>query len=393
MIENIKDLHEYFDNRKIFFDISKLCSDELLSEVGSKWGMSTNKMNLFVEFNFIKTGNQHRRCYCGKELTQQQIKQNRWYCSLKCQNSCPDKIAKTEDNNIKKYGVSNPQQIKNVREKTKNTVRKKYGKDYYLQTLDFKNKSVKTCLERYDVDWPQKQEIQKQSYKKTCLRKYNYDNFAKTDKFKELISSNKKVYSFDFLHEYSFKLINFDTYLNLLMIPGCSRSHFNHMLKYYCISVEWPESQLELEVCKLFSYRNIIKKSRSIIFPLELDIYIPELKLAIEVNGDYWHQAEHKDKGYHINKTNLCESKGIRLIHIWEHEWNQNKEFIQSLLKLYLENKVHQNEFQKLLEPYENRLPRDYFSLLDFPDGIIEEPILEKSGNFEVYKTGYINVA
>ena len=72
-----------------------------------------------------------------------------------------------------------------------------------------------------------------------------------------------------------------------------------------------------------------------------MDIYIPELKLGIEVNGDYWHSTQKSDKNNQLIKTNLCESKGIRLIHIWESEWRRDKEFIKGLLNLYLNNKVH----------------------------------------------------
>ena len=40
---------------------------------------------------------------------------------------------------------------------------------------------------------------------------------------------------------------------------------------------------------------------------------------------------------------------------------SNNKEFIKSLLKLYIENKVHSSEFQNLLKQFGNKLPRDYF--------------------------------
>lgn len=53
----------------------------------------------------------------------------------------------------------------------------------------------------------------------------------------------------------------------------------------------------------------------------ELDIYYPDYRLAIEFNGDYWHSDECKESKYHQNKTLACAQKGIRLIHIFEHEW------------------------------------------------------------------------
>ena len=61
--------------------------------------------------------------------------------------------------------------------------------------------------------------------------------------------------------------------------------------------------------------------NRKVIKQLELDIYIPEKRIAIEINGSYWHSESRKDKYYHQNKTINCAKQGIRLIHIFEYEW------------------------------------------------------------------------
>jgi hypothetical protein len=45
----------------------------------------------------------------------------------------------------------------------------------------------------------------------------------------------------------------------------------------------------------------IITNNRKILKGKELDIVLPELNLAIEFNGIYWHSL--KDKNYHLNKT------------------------------------------------------------------------------------------
>jgi hypothetical protein len=74
--------------------------------------------------------------------------------------------------------------------------------------------------------------------------------------------------------------------------------------------------------------------NKRIISPLELDVYIPEKKLAIEFDGLYWHSEESgKDKKYHLNKTELCEKQGIQLIHIFEDEWLMKHDIIKSRLK------------------------------------------------------------
>jgi hypothetical protein len=53
----------------------------------------------------------------------------------------------------------------------------------------------------------------------------------------------------------------------------------------------------------------------------EIDIYIPEFKLAIEYDGLYYHSDLFKPDNYHYNKYAECKDKGITLIHIFEDEW------------------------------------------------------------------------
>lgn len=55
--------------------------------------------------------------------------------------------------------------------------------------------------------------------------------------------------------------------------------------------------------------------------PLELDLYLPDMKVAFEFNGYYFHSVNGvfpKDKYYHKVKTELCLEKGIKLYHLWE---------------------------------------------------------------------------
>ena len=61
----------------------------------------------------------------------------------------------------------------------------------------------------------------------------------------------------------------------------------------------------------------------------ELDIYIPELNIAFEYNGLFWHSETHRPNNYHRDKTRFCNSNGIRLFHIFEDEW----EFKQDIVK------------------------------------------------------------
>jgi hypothetical protein len=75
----------------------------------------------------------------------------------------------------------------------------------------------------------------------------------------------------------------------------------------------------------------IIENDKKLIYPNELDIVIPEFKLAIEFNGLYWHSKKNAD--YHLNKTELCNSKDYQLIHIFEDEWLYKQEIVKDIIK------------------------------------------------------------
>ena len=80
----------------------------------------------------------------------------------------------------------------------------------------------------------------------------------------------------------------------------------------------------------------IIRDNRTILSNLKqsLDIYIPDLKIAFEFDGLYWHNELNKpDKNYHLKKTEECLKKGIQLIHIFEDEWLYKQDIVKSRIK------------------------------------------------------------
>lgn len=93
------------------------------------------------------------------------------------------------------------------------------------------------------------------------------------------------------------------------------------------------QSKYELDLIKMIkenSNLTVIEKDRTILDGKELDIYIPEKKIAFEIDGLYWHCDEYKDKNYHIDKTNACKEKGVRLIHIFD---DDNYEIVERKVK------------------------------------------------------------
>lgn len=73
---------------------------------------------------------------------------------------------------------------------------------------------------------------------------------------------------------------------------------------------------------------------RGIIKNGELDIYLPNINLAIEYNGLYWHsERNNKMKDYHLNKLQKCQEQNIHLIQIFSDEWINKTEIVKTKLK------------------------------------------------------------
>ena len=76
-----------------------------------------------------------------------------------------------------------------------------------------------------------------------------------------------------------------------------------------------------------------IRKDRKIIRPKELDVYLPDLKVAFEYNGLYWHSDQAgKSDTYHYDKWKRCADKGIQLISIWEDDWNYREDIVKRMI-------------------------------------------------------------
>lgn len=93
----------------------------------------------------------------------------------------------------------------------------------------------------------------------------------------------------------------------------------------------------------------VVLHDRSVIGPLELDIYIPDLGLAIECNPTATHNSsfknpwggEPKSPSYHSHKSAACRQHGIFLFHIFGYEWTWGREIVESMLTNLLNCSPH----------------------------------------------------
>lgn len=80
----------------------------------------------------------------------------------------------------------------------------------------------------------------------------------------------------------------------------------------------------------------IEQRTKSIISPRELDIFIPDRNLAIEFDGTYWHNAKFEDRNKCLTKLDMCNEKQINLLTIQEHLWVNKPDLVKSRLKSIL---------------------------------------------------------
>jgi hypothetical protein len=76
-----------------------------------------------------------------------------------------------------------------------------------------------------------------------------------------------------------------------------------------------------------------VSSDRTVIKPQELDIYVPSKKFAIEYNGLYWHSSKVIIDNYHTEKTAVCASNDINLLHIFSDEWDNKREIVKSVIR------------------------------------------------------------
>lgn len=80
---------------------------------------------------------------------------------------------------------------------------------------------------------------------------------------------------------------------------------------------------------------NIVRNNRKLIpSGKEIDIYLPDHKLAIEYNGVYWHHEDiaHITKTYHYDKYQQCYDLGIQLITIFSGFWHEKRTIVEKIL-------------------------------------------------------------
>lgn len=302
-------------------------------------------------WHFLRDDYEQRICKCGGLVKFR----NFWYgYNDFCRQNCPSMV----ENQKQKLNEYNEHLTEEERKRKKllkeETTYEHYGVKYYAQTKEWKDKTIKRNKEKYGTDWFSQTDKYKNKYKKTSIEKYGVENPMLSDdvrsKWKKLVDTQTQDYWFK-------------KYPNIISINGttllckccdescklCEEKVFEIDKQLFsnrtCYGIDTctirtpyngvssgKENELLNYIKTIYSGR-IIENDRDILYGKELDIYLPELKLAFEFNGVYWHCEHNKPIKYHQQKSLICLKKGIRLIHIWEDDWTHKNEILKEFIK------------------------------------------------------------
>ena len=281
-----------------------------------------------------------------------------WTCCEKCKNKAIRDKAK--ETNLKKYGAENPFAAKEIIAKIKQTNIQRYGIENGGNTNDGRKRAKQTLISRFGKEGLKSQIILERK-KATSIKKYGAEFYQQTSEYKKNIQKrNLNRFLKILLQDNEIQLLISDEYKNANSI------HDIYDLKFHCLckkcgkefigkinlnnfykhntfsscptchpsaSSSFYEKELSQFIKSIYN-NDIICNSRKVISPYELDIYIPNKKLAIEYDGLYWHSTESDiNKNYHLMKTEKCEKQGIQLIHVFENEWLSKQDIVKSRLK------------------------------------------------------------
>ena len=278
------------------------------------------------------------------------------YCSRECANHSQARVDKIKQTTKEKYGVSCVLKRSDIREKcekaansiearqkAKETSLKHFGVEHPMKSSKVKDKIKETCLERYGVEYSLQSDQTREKSKQTCLEKYGVDHPWKSTQLRQ-----KQIEEFCLQN-------------NLIPLSELKLYMPNNVLSKFKITpIEYKNKYFidaNIDVSKLIDYSNkllsrqgtVIEKELDIwlsklgithkmrdfstIAPLQLDCYIQDKKIAIEIDGIYWHSYNHtKDKNKSLIKTDKCIEKDIRLLHFTDIEWNTKTDICKSII-------------------------------------------------------------
>jgi hypothetical protein len=288
----------------------------------------------------------------------------------------PEIRDKAIENYRNKTGYSNPLENPEVRGKIKDTVLDRYGVEHIFQSPEVRQKAADTMLERYGGTSVLNSPILVEKVRQTNIKKYGFPNPAQSPMVQEKISNtmlkrfgaSRHNATWEYRKSVMTDPTKIDEWKSFLSDPDSYiAGHFDHKPNYRELSemLGVNDSSIQMHLARMNKselvkytisyYENdlvdalrqinpnliIERHNRSLIAPYEIDIYLPEYHIGIEMNPTGTHNSTYGSHGrddpkppsYHRRKTDLCLQQNVFLFHIFGYEWDHNQEIILSMLR------------------------------------------------------------
>lgn len=347
---------------------SKYCNIEKICKICGKHYISKGKDDGICD------GPHYRVCeVCGKSFlaNRQQLLSKTKTCSKECRYQLARKVTLDRFGNDvgkwsselierqkatmkSRYSVDNAMKSEKFRDKSRQTCLERYGETSFTKTADFSERCIQTNRKRYGVDWEAQTDKHKNAVIRTSIERYGVTNPGKY--FANIVDRMSDPDKREFLMSFrddprTFITEHFNeppTLSQLSSLCGIRSSSVGEILEKADAkdAVRFSYSNIEDEVLDFLKTivdidEEIICRTRRVITPKELDIYLPGKNFAIECNPTCTHNStncvyssydEPKPIRYHYAKTDECLEHGIFLFHIFGYEWTYKQDIIKSMI-------------------------------------------------------------
>lgn len=267
----------------------------------------------------------------------------------------PDQGEKVKATFVKNWGQPTAKGILEIKEKIIKTNKEKYGVSHFRQSAEYRERAAKTNLEKYGCEHAIASAHVKALREATMIEKYGTDNYFKVPEHQQAFRDQlKQQFGYEnpgqrFLSERTREILQdpeeFKKYVTgrnyesaALSLDTSAYTITQYVQKYnlhHVVSKGQGSAQQDLLCDWLTSLGYALEKNnRTIIKPKEIDIYIPEFQLGIEVNGVFYHSESTggKDSQFHLNKQINAAAKGVKLLHVCSTHIKHNLDAVKSVI-------------------------------------------------------------
>jgi rubrerythrin len=217
--------------------------------------------------------------------------------------------------------------------KRRQTLKNKFGYENLWENPEYRRKIQETNRAKYGHDWVQQHDpiLQKRVESR---RDKGYDALSRRFSNADLISSREDYKGINFYNGgdayewqcrdcgniWTSKVAHGEIVPCRECYPMVGKSRAENEIAEFLSGID----------CKFSFHDRDILKTR------ELDIYLPDHRIAIEHCGLYWHSETKVGRKYHREKLEECRTKGVRLFTIFEDEWTKKRSICESRLLVAL---------------------------------------------------------